>query len=85
VDQWRTAVRWRVDSGGGLEQRRAPHTGGARAEASAAATCWSRGGATRAEGRRSRGGTVARWRRATEGAQPRAGEGTMATVVQVGA
>jgi hypothetical protein len=29
----------------------------------------------------SRGGTVARWRRATEGAQPRAGEGTMATVL----
>jgi hypothetical protein len=27
VDQW-TVVRWRVDSGGGLEQRRAPHTGG---------------------------------------------------------
>ena len=27
MDQWRMVARWRVDSDGGLEQRRVPHTG----------------------------------------------------------
>jgi hypothetical protein len=58
-------------SGGGLEQRRAPHTGGDWLEQRPLQQ--PRAGA---EGRRSRGGTAACWRRAAESAQPRAREGT---------